>query len=443
MHKQKLFEKVDALLSAKDDQRLRQLLQQQDAHVIAEVIDDLPNGKRKTFAALQPEKQAETMTALSDVSRESILPRLPDHVVARLLHFMDEDEATDVLQAVTEERREHILGKMKDDRQRKIRKLLRYGSETAGGLMDFNFITVSAKDSVKSVLEKMQANVSTHKHAPVVVAVAEGGDVLGYVPHRHLMFRPKEHRIEPLIRALPHIHHSLDREKILELISGAKSDVVCVKDGDGKILGVIHIRDLIKVAQAEATEDIYGLAGVDVEEEIFDPVRLKVRRRYNWLLLNLLFAFAASWVVTRFSDTIAQIAILAAFMPIVAGEGGNTATQTLAITVRGLATGDIPWSRAKTVVFKEGLTGFANGLIVGCIAAAIALLFGVQPKLSAVLGASLMINMCFAGILGSLVPLVLRRMKIDPATASSILVTPFTDMFGFFVFLSLATLVLM
>lgn len=438
--KEKLLAKADALLGKKQDNELRQLLSGQDFHVIAQVVDSLTHGKRKIFALLPPEKQAEVALALTEDSKQRIFPRLSDAVVARFLHFNDEDDATDILQYLSETRRNSILLSMKEEKRRKIEKLLRFGSETAGGLMDLNFIIVRPSFLWDEVREKVQKHVEEKRNMPTVLVLSEEGKVEGFIPERVLLFPPQKAKVTDQMIPLTVVSHKVDRENVMQLMSKMRAEVICVADDNDQVLGIIHLRDLMKVAQAEATEDIYRFAGVDVDEHALDPVFRKVKRRYNWLLINLLTAFMAAFVVSRFQDTISRFAILAAYMPIVAGMGGNTATQALAVVVRGLALGEISWSKARRVVFKEACAGTINGVITGFCAALVSGFFGAPRILGLILASAMIINLFVAGFFGALIPFVLKRLKIDPAVASSVFVTTTTDICGFLAFLGLATI---
>jgi magnesium transporter len=440
--KEKLLSKTDQLLSLKQDRDLQQLLSHRGFHIVAQVIDGLSHGKRKTFALLPPEKQAEVALVLNEDSKKQIFPRLSDTIIARFLHFNDEDDATDILQYLSDKKRASILGHMRGDKSKKIEKLLKFGSETAGGLMDFNFILVQSKDSFLDVHEQVRQHVVGKRDMPEVLVTDEAGAPMGFIPERVLLFPPQKATVKDQMLPLPVVSHTMDREQVMQMMSRMRSEILCVTDDQQKVLGVIHLRDLMKVAQAEATEDIYRFAGVDVEEHALDSALSKVKRRYNWLLINLMTAFLASFVVSLFEGTITKFAILAVYMPIVAGQGGNTATQALAVVVRGLAIGDIGWSKAKKVILREALAGTANGIITGTCAALAAIVFGAPPILGFILAAAMVINLTVAGLFGSLIPLVLKRLKIDPAVASTVFVTTATDVCGFFAFLGLAALLM-
>lgn len=437
---QKLLLKADQLLGKKDDKELRKLLGNEDFHVIAQVIDGLAQGKRKTFALLPPEKQAEVALVLNEDSMKRVIPRLPEAMIARFLHFNDEDDATDILQYLSPVRRAAILVAMKEEKRRKIEKLLKFGSETAGGLMDLNFILVKPEFTFAEVLEKVKKHMEGKRDMPSVLVVTEAGKVLGMIPERSLLFPLPNTRIDDITYPVPVVSHRIDREKVMHVMAQMRSEILCVTDENEQVLGIINLRDLMKVAQEEATEDIYRFAGVDLEEHALDPVLSKVKRRYNWLLINLLTAFVAASVVSLFTDTISRFPVLAIFMPIVGGLGGNTATQALAVVVRGLAIGELSWGKAKRVVLKELMSGTMNGIITGTCAAVVALAFGMPPALGLCLAIAMILNMGIAGFAGSFIPFILKRLKFDPAVASSVFVTAITDMCGFFMFLGLASL---
>ncbi len=438
--KESLIAQADQLLEKKHDKELRILLSKQDFHVAAQVIDGLGNGKRKTFAVLPPEKQAEVALVLNEDSKKRIFPRLPDDVISRFLHFNDEDDATDILQYIAPIRRFVILQHMKEEKRRKIEKLLKFGSETAGGLMDLNFILVKPTFTFREVLDKVQHHMVGQRDMPTVLVIEESGMILGFIPERSLLFPSANATVELETQPLPVVSHKLDREKVMQTMSRMRCEIICVSDEKEFVLGIIHLRDLMKVAQAEATEDIYRFAGVDVEEQALDSAFSKVKRRYNWLLVNLLTAFLAAFVVSLFQDTIAKFAILAVYMPIVAGQGGNAATQALAVVVRGLALGELNWSKARRVIWREAAAGTANGIITGLCAAVAVMAFGAPPVLAFILATAMIVNLFVAGFFGALIPFILKRLKIDPAIASTVFVTTTTDVCGFFVFLGLGKL---
>jgi magnesium transporter len=213
-------------------------------------------------------------------------------------------------------------------------------------------------------------------------------------------------------------------------------------DEEIKLVGVVTVDDVIDVIKDEATEDVYRLAGVTGDDRVFTPPSESLRKRLPWLQVNLVTAFVAASVVALFEDTIAKVSALAVFMPVVAGMGGNAATQTLTVIVRGIALGELTWANSRKALMKESVVGLANGFSCGLVAALIVWVWKGNPWLGGIIGAAMVINMFVAATSGTLIPLALRAMKIDPALASSVFITTLTDVFGFLSFLGLGTLLI-
>lgn len=443
MEQQTLLDRADGLLGAKQDMELRRLLLSVESAAISDIIATIPRGKRKIFSLLPPEVQADVIIPLPDEIKETVLSKLSDYTIARFVHFNAEDDATDILQHVAPERRAGILEKIRPDRRSKIEKLLTFGSETAGGLMDLNFLIVKRADTVAEVLEQIRAHFGTQRQIPVVLVMDEHQRLRGSVPHRNLLFTAAKTSMETIMQSLPVFPFTTDREQIIDTILKQKSELACVVDENNQPLGIIHLRDLLQAAEAEGTEDVYYLAGLQKQEHPLNSILTKVKLRSAWLIMNLATAFLASFVVSLFADSISQLAMLAVFMPVVAGVGGNTGTQALAVVVRGLAVGEINWSNARPVIIREALAGLLNGILVGSIAGGMSLFFGASPMLGLVLALAMMINLFVAGLFGSLIPFILKSLGVDPAISSSIFVTAATDSLGFLAFLGLGTWLLL
>lgn len=437
-----LLPRIESHLRRKQYRQLTTLLLSLDHTTIADAIDALDSGRQKCFSLLPPEFQAEVAVRLSHHTKEYLLPRLPNDAFARFLHFSNEDDATDLLQFLAADHREKVLNLMQKEKRRKIEKLLAFGAETAGGLMDLNFIAVDADATVAEAMKRLHSHTPRMGQAPMVIGTDSGGHAVGFLAHRSLLFAHPQRRVRELLRPVPAMTADADREHVMDRIAHERSTLGCVVDEQQRPIGVIHLGDLLTVASAEATEDVFRFAGVDSEETIHDGVLTKVRRRYIWLILNLGTAFLAAAVVSLFESTIARVAILAAFMPMVAGQGGNAATQALAVVVRGLSQEDTDRRLAVWIVLRESVAGMLNGLVVGLVAAGAVILVGSSTTIAIILGIAMALNMCVAGFFGALIPIVLKALRVDPAIASSIFVTTATDVFGFFAFLGLASLVL-
>jgi magnesium transporter len=271
--------------------------------------------------------------------------------------------------------------------------------------------------------------------------VDERRHLVGVVSLRRLLLVPPD---TPLKRIMTSEVYSarvdLYQEEVARQVASYNLLAIPVVDTENKLVGVITVDDVIDVIKDEATEDVYRLAGVSIDDGVLTPPRESLRRRLPWLAVNLVTAFVVATVVGLFSGTIQEVVALAAFMPVVAGMGGNAATQTLAVIVRGIATGELTWGNARQALLKEGLVGFGNGLTIGLLGAIAIWIVTQDWALGFILMAAMVINMFVAAVAGTLIPLGLRAMKIDPALASSVFITTLTDLFGVASFLGLATI---
>jgi magnesium transporter len=239
------------------------------------------------------------------------------------------------------------------------------------------------------------------------------------------------------------VPYRADIKDIMDAFTSSPHRKVVVLDKDGSVLGIIYADDALDLFQGKSTQTLYQFAGVKGSERPFDTVFEKVSHRYKWLIINLATAFLAASVVSLFKDTLSQLVILAAYMPIVAGMGGNAGTQTLAVIVRGIAVGEIDLKNGLSAIRREASAGFVNGIVVGVIVAIVATLWNGNPMLGLVIGLAMVVNLVVAGFFGALVPLIMKRLGKDPATSATIFITTATDVLGFFCFLGLASLLLL
>ncbi len=421
------------------------MLMQQDAADIADVVDGLEHGRRKTFTLLPPEVQAQVIMLVSEGSRELLLPRLPDAMIARMLHFLDEDNATDVLQQLPHKRHAHILLSIPEDRRKRIEKLLTFDPETAGGLMDLNFIELEPSMTVSVVMAAVQAYAKLHKQVPVVFIHDKEG--VKWIRARALVSSPAQTEAGALARPIPFVLHDADREKVLDIINNDTSDIVCVVDAHDKILGVIHLNDLLRVAEAEASEDAYRMGAVGLLEVGYLDTRFSTiwRKRIVWLLVLFiaeLFTFSA---LAKFESSIAAVTVLALFVPLVLSTGGNSGSQAATLITRAIALGDIKPRDWWRVLRREIMMGVALGAGLGVVGYGRAFLTpqsvsgGVDKwMLAIVIGLSVSLICIWGTLVGSLLPLVFKRMGFDPGYASSPFVATFVDVTGIIIYFSIA-----
>jgi magnesium transporter len=267
------------------------------------------------------------------------------------------------------------------------------------------------------------------------------GHLVGVTSLRRLLLVSPETPLKRIMTSEPiSARVDMDQEEVARLVASYNLLAIPVVEEANKLAGVITVDDVIDVIKDEATEDLYRLAGVSSDERVFTPASESFRKRMPWLIVNLATAFLAAAVVGAFQQTIAAWVALAVFMPIVAGMGGNAATQTLTVIIRGIALGELTWSNSRKALLKNLLVGVGNGLVTGTIGAVVAWTMNGDLRLGIILAMAMVINLFVAGLVGTLIPLGLKALKIDPALASAVFITTFTDVCGFASFLGLATL---
>ena len=409
----------------------------------ADAFSDLDG---KDQAALLPrldlEATADLLEELEDEQAAAVAETFGTEQLADVLDEMEPDEAADVLGDLPADRAEEALAEMEEARN--VIPLLPFDDETAGGRMTTSFIALPLGTSAMDAIQTLR-QVEPSSETPYYLYIDDdAGRLVGIVGLRDLVIAAPESKLESIMdRDVIFVHTHEDQEEVALRMARYDLAAVPVVDDQGTVVGIITHDDVMDVLEQEATEDIYRLANVpDHDLSIHSPIKLAIRKRIPWLYLSAITALFAAWVVSRFESLIAEVAILAVFLSVVAGLGGNTATQSLAIIVRALALGEIDLRQAWRTVVKEGLTGLIAGILVGSAVGLAVWLWQGNPVLGAVLGIALVGNMLIAGFVGALVPISLKALKLDPALASSVLVTTVTDSVGFALFLGLSALAL-
>jgi magnesium transporter len=397
------------------------------------------------FAELPRDERRDVFFSLSEPAREALVADMSRSELEAFTDRLDPDEVTDVLGYADAETREAVLGTLDAERREKIDFLLSFDPESAAGVMTLDYVTVDAGRSFSEVTERVRRFEERTGQVPTIF-VTDGDELLGELPGAALSVADaSSESITDHVRETPSVRYDRDDEEVLEVFRRNSERTVAVLDEENDILGVIHADDLLRLIDEAAGETLYEFTGVAEEESVLDGPVEKVRRRYKWLILNLGTAFMAAAVVGLFESTIAAVAILAAYMPVVAGMGGNAGTQAMAVTVRGISLGQVSLATGKRVIANEAIAGAANGVITGALVAVIATAFSYGEfglLLGAVIGVSMVANLVIAGFFGALTPLVLDKLGYDPATSATIFITTATDVLGFFIFLGLAQSVL-
>lgn len=431
-----------ALAMQRVDDAVRILLELHPADQ-AEAFNDLSEEERDLLLSLLG--IAETADLFEEMEDEEVLDAVEDFTTERLADVLDEmepDEAADLLGDLPLAQASEALAQMEDADE--VIPLLGYPDETAGGLMTTSYIALRRHTTADQAIHFLR-QISPDTDVPYYLYVVDREQhLIGVVGLRDLVITSPEMLIESIMNPeVIHVDIAADQEEVARVMTRYDLSAVPVVNEQHRLMGVITYDDIVDVLQEEATEDIYRLGNVtDSDLEPESPVSEHLRGRLPWLYLNTLTALFASWVITNFETLIGEVAILAAFQSVVAGLGGNSATQNVVMIVRSMALGKLSTKQLWPILGRQVFVGFIQGLAVGTVVGIGVSIWRGNPFLGLVLGLAMIGNMVVAGIIGTLVPFGLTASGRDPALASSVLVTAATDSAGFFIFLSLATLFL-
>ena len=425
---------------------LLNLLQKQHPADLAAVLGELPDRERQTaFDVLLDRSPRHAMEALSELGPDVVAPLLEGRSaedIARYVQELESDDAAAIIEALPDELSRTVLDLMRGKQDTEVENLLEYPEYTAGRIMNPNVFALSEELTVGEAITELQAARDVEM-VFYLYTIDERTHLVGVTSLRRLLLVAPETPLKRIAGGeVLSVRVDTDQEEVARQVASYNLLAIPVVDVENKLVGVITVDDVIDVIKDEATEDVYRLAGVAGDDRVFTKASESLRKRLPWLLVNLATAFLAASMVGLFKGTIDAVVALAIYMPVVAGMGGNAATQTLTVIVRGIALGELTWGNTRKALFKEALVGLGNGAACGVIGALVAWVFSSDPVLGGILAMAMIINMFVAAIAGTLIPLMLRALKVDPALASSVFITTLTDMFGFLSFLGLATVFL-
>ncbi len=420
------------------------LLQKQHPADLAELFNELPpKDCRVALNLLLDHNSRLAMEALIEYGPEPAAALLADHSPDRLAQWLQElpsDDAAALIDELPEATSDAVLERMRASGE--VENLLEYADETAGRIMNPTVFALSEELTAGEAIQALQGSREVEMVFYLYV-VDERRHLVGVVSLRRLLLVAPETPLRRIMTTdLISVRVDTDQEEAAQHVANYNLLAIPVVDEENKLVGIITVDDVIDIIKDEATEDIYRLAGVSGDEHVFSPARESVRKRLPWLAVNLVTATLAAFVVRAFQATIDEVVVLAVFMTIVASMGGNAATQALTVIVRGIALGELTWGNSRKAVFKEALVGLSNGLALGTVGAAVAWGMSGNLYLGLILGLAMVINLLVAAVAATVIPIILRALKIDPALASAVFITTLTDVFGFFAFLGLATLFL-
>jgi magnesium transporter len=394
----------------------------------------------------------QTLIAMPQPLAVKIINRLQAHFAATLLKDVDTDYFNTIgssldpqffamiFMHLPEVSRKRLIDDLPDSLKAQIREALTYPEDSIGRIMSTDFLSFNKDVLVGEAIEKIRSLAKKGFPASYVYVVDKEKVLVGVVNMRDLMLASVDAPIESAMRkGVFALHSFMDREEAANEFSKRRYFAAPVVDSQNRILGIIKAEQLIAGMQEEVTEDFQRMFGAGGDERTFSPIGFSLKKRLPWLHVNLATAFIAAAVVGLFEDLIAKVTILAVFLPVVAGQGGNAGAQSLAVVMRGLIMREIPKNTVFRLILKEGLVGVVNGLIIGTVTALIAFLWNGNPYLGLVIGLGMLVNLIFAGLSGASIPLLMKALGFDPAQSSNIILTTVTDVMGFFAFLGFAT----
>ncbi|MET4137735.1 magnesium transporter [Pedobacter sp. UYP1] len=437
--------RIKSALNGSDNQ-LAVILDEYHASEIAILFESLTQEDRQRIINLLPVETASEIFAEmhEEAHPEELLFQLHPDKRTEIVEELDYDDATDIISQLEEHEQKEILEDLSEDDASHIRNLLSYDEDTAGGLMNTEFIRIQLHLKKKDAIDEIIRQSEEIEEFYTIFVVDEHNVFQGIVSLKDIIKAKGNVEITSLVKAdVAWVSPDTDQEEVARLISQYNITSIPVLDNQMKLLGRVTFDDVIDVLEDENTEDILKISGVSEDEELSGNWVEAVKSRLPWLIINLGTAFLASAVVRHFEPTIAKIAVLSAYMTIIAGMGGNAATQALAVTVRRISLYDLTDNQAYRTVLKEFTVGLINGAVTGLIVFIFALVFDANPLLGLVIFLAMTGNLVIAGVTGAGIPLMLKRVGIDPAIASSIIITTFTDVFGFLLLLGMASKLLL
>jgi magnesium transporter len=436
-------DKVLDAVDAGDDETARKLVQPLHPADVADLIEAAARDEREGLVkALAGIVDADVLAEMNDWVREGLLDEMEPQQVADIAGQLETDDAVALIEDLDKDEQQAVLQRMEPDDRAAVEEALSYPEESAGRLMQRDLCAVPEHWTVGQVIDYLRSTEDLPTDFWEVFVVNPAHHPVGTCKLSTILRTPRGTPVSDIMaREQTLISVDMDQEDVALRFQKYALVSAAVVDEEDRLVGMITVDDVVHIIQEEAGEDVLLLAGVGDEGDINEPVRLTVRRRLFWLVINLGTAIIAASVVSLFQGEIGKYAVLAVLMPIVAGMGGNAGTQTLAVAVRALATNQLTESNTLRAFGRELTIALANGISLGALIGVGVTIIFHNPLLGAVMGTAMVINNLAAGLGGILVPVTLDRLEIDPAVSSAVFVTTITDVTGFFSFLGLASLV--
>ena len=411
---------------------------------VADLLESLPPGPRSDlWEAVATDQEGEILSHLHDEVRASIIEEMDHAELVAAAESLAPEDLAEIVETLPEDLTTSLLQAMDEDRRQRVEAVLTYAEGTAGRLLSTDLLSVRKDVSLAVVLRWLRRHQSLPPYTDALMVIDEQGRYLGKLDIGELLTGNPDLLVEEVMQSDATTVQASDPElEVATLFDRRDLISVAVLDETGYLLGRITIDDILDVIREESDRVLLNSAGLDAEEDMFAPVLPSAQRRGLWLGINLITVFAAAWVIGRFEEALEKLVALAVLMPVVASMGGIAGSQTLTLTIRGLALGQIAASNVRWLITKELLVGTLNGLVWALVVALIAFLWFRNPGISLIIACAMLLNLLAAAVSGIGIPLLLRRLGIDPALSGAVILTTVTDVIGFLSFLGLATLFL-
>ena len=427
---------IEEKIKLSDSQFIDNSLKELHPSDSADIIENLSIENRSKLIELEGFNiEPEIFVELNESIQSEILLLLSINSIANLLKKLESDDAITILENIDQSKKDSVLNLLPPQDRFLLEEGLGYPEDSAARIMQREFTAIPSNWAVGQTIDYLRESKNLPDEFLEIFIVDADFKPIGTVPSSKVLRTPRDNKMNSIMREMQVlIPVNMDQEEVGHTFENYNLTSAGVVDKNNKLVGMITSDDILTIVKEEAEEDVLRLAGVG-DEEITDGIFKKTKRRFNWLLLNLFTAFLATWVISIFGATIEQMVALAFLMPIVASMGGNAGMQTLAVTIRAIATQKLSTTNISKTVSKEFAIGILNGIIFAIISSVIVFLWFKDSNLSIIIGVSMILNMVVAGLFGILVPVTLKKFKVDPAISSSVFVTTITDVIGFLSFL--------
>ncbi len=415
---------------------------ERDPSTAAHVLETMDEEEAvSVLTSLPHELCAEVFQYLQPVQTSALLKEISPELFSVIARRIEPEHAASVLLRLGNETRRHLLSHLPEGVKKKVQDLLVFPVNSAGRIMSTSFLAFHEEAKVKDAVQKIRSLANRQALVTYAYVIDMNNRLIGILNMRDLLIAEDEAALGSIMKKEVFVVDGfMDREEVANELSQRHLLAAPVIDAQQRLLGVVKANELIDDIQEEGTEDILKMAGAGGDERTFSPVHFSMQKRLPWLYVNLATAFLAAGVIALFESVIAKVTILAVFLPVVAGQGGNAGAQSMAVVMRGLVLREIHHSNALKLLFKETFLGLLNGLVIGIVTAIAAWGWGQNPYLGLVIGLAMVVNLTAAGLAGAGIPLLLKALGFDPAQSSNIVLTTVTDVLGFFAFLGFALL---